>query len=233
MSITTRTGTITHINELTETAREIIITLNEPLDCPPGSFVNFFMDVNGAPLRRAYSVVRADDTQKTITLSVRRSINGTMTTEFWKDDIIGRPVKVMGPMGFNTSDKLTHETLNLFAYGIGAGVIRAILDDALTKPFIKKITVTTGSRNENDVVYKTYFDSVTNTHKHVSVRYVISDPLDQNYPYKGYVQDHISDISFNDSDIYMCGQEKACDALLEKIKATNPTNIAFFVESFH
>ncbi len=233
MSISIRKGTISHVSDLTTTAKEVTLTLEEALECPPGSFVNFFIPVGGTEVRRAYSVVSTDTTEKTLTLSIRHSLNGTVTPEFWKDDIVGRPIRIMGPMGLNTADKLSHPTVHLFAYGIGAGVIKAIADYSLANPHVTKMTITTGSRNEGDIVYKTYFDAVVKNNPHVSVRYVISDPLDASYPFKGYVQDHIGDISFNDSDVYMCGQEKACNALLEKIKATNPQNISFFVEAFH
>jgi NAD(P)H-flavin reductase len=228
-----RDGVISNVTDLTKTAKEVTLTLVEALACPPGSFVNFFIELGGTPVRRAYSVVHADAEQKTITLSIRQTLNGMVTPEFWKDDIIGRKVRVMGPLGQNTADKLSHRTIHLFAYGIGAGVIKAIAEYSLQNPQVTAMTITTGSRNEEDIVYKTYFDEVVKNNPHVSVKYVISDPLDQNYPYKGYIQDHLEGLSFDDSDIYMCGQEKACNALLEKIKATNPQNTSFFVEAFH
>ena len=228
-----REGVISNVTDLTKTAKEVTITLTDALVCPPGSFVNFFIEINGAPVRRAYSVVHADTEKKTITLSIRHTLNGMVTPEFWKDDIIGRTVRVMGPLGLNTADKLSHATVHLFGYGIGAGVIKAIAEYSLQNPTVTSMTITTGSRNEEDIVYKTYFDEIAQNNPHVTIKYVISDPLDQNYPFKGYVQDHLVSLSFDDSDIYMCGQEKACDALLEKIKATNPQNTSFFVEAFH
>lgn len=233
MSIQIREGVISKITDLTRTAKEVTITLTDALLCPPGSFVNFFIEINGTPIRRAYSVVNANAEQKTITLAIRHTLNGMVTPEFWKDDIIGRKVRVMGPLGLNTADRLSHATVHLFAYGIGAGVIKAIAEHSLQNPTVTAITITTGSRNEEDIVYKTYFDEIRENNPHVTVKYVISDPLDPNYPYKGYVQDHLENLIFNDSDIYMCGQEKACDALLKKIKAINPQNTSFFVEAFH
>ncbi len=228
-----REGVITSAVPLTDTAKEVVITLKEGLECPAGSFVNFFLDVNGTSVRRAYSVVAHDVDARTLTFSIRRSLNGTVTTEFWKDDIVGRPVRIMGPMGLNTADKLSKSTLFLCGYGIGAGVIKAVLDYALEKDFITKIVLTTGSRNEDDIIYKDYFDAMAVAHPHLSVRYVISDPKDPAYPYVGYIQQHIDDYNFNDSDIYMCGQGNACDALTETIKSKNPQNITFFTEAFH
>jgi NAD(P)H-flavin reductase len=233
MGIQLREGIISSATPLTETAKEVIVTLKEGLECPAGSFVNLFLEVNGIQVRRAYSPVSCDAKARTITFAIRRSLNGTVTTEFWKEGIVGRGVRIMGPMGLNTADKLTKNTLFLCGYGIGAGVIKAMLDSALEKDFITNIVVITGSRNEDDIIYKDYFDTVAQTHSHVSVRYVISDPKNPSYPFVGYVQQHIDDYDFNDSDIYMCGQGNACDALTETIKSKNPQNITCFTEAFH
>lgn len=233
MGIQLREGIISSATPLTNTAKEVIVTLKEGLECSAGSFVNLFLEVNGIQVRRAYSPVSCDAKARTITFAIRRSLNGTVTTEFWKENIVGRGVRIMGPMGLNTVDKLSKNTLFLCGYGIGAGVIKAVLDSALEKNFITKIVLTTGSRNENDIIYKDYFDAVARAHPHVSVRYVISEPQDPAYPYIGYIQQHIDDYNFNDSDIYMCGQGKACDALTETIKSKNPQNITFFTEAFH
>lgn len=231
--IAIRIGIITSATPLSDTAKEIVVTLKEGLNCPAGSFVNFFLMVNGVEVRRAYSVVSFDTEARTLTFSIRKSLRGTVTTEFWKDDIVGRAVRIMGPMGLNTADKLSKETLYLFGYGIGAGVIKAIMASALEKDFIKKIILVTGSRNEDDIIYKEYFESVKVAHPYLSVRYVISEPKDPAYPYIGYIQHHIDDFDFTNADIYMCGQGKACEALTETIMLKNPKNITFFTESFH
>lgn len=231
--ITIRQGVITSATPLSKTAKEVVVTLNEELYCPAGSFVNFFLEVNGTEVRRAYSVVSCNLEARTLTFSIRKSLNGTVTTEFWKDNIIGRKLRIMGPMGLNTADKLSKETLFLFGYGIGAGVIKAILNSALHKDFVKKIVLVTGSRNESDIIYKSYFDSVATADPRVTVRYVVSEPQDPAYPYIGYIQNHVNDFDFTNADIYLCGQEEACTALKETITAKNPQNTTFFTEAFH
>jgi ring-1,2-phenylacetyl-CoA epoxidase subunit PaaE len=211
----------------------VAVTLDEPLYCPPGSFVNFFMDVEGEKLRRAFSVVHGDTTKNTITFAVRHTPTGKMTPEFWKDNITGRHIEVMGPMGLNTIDKLTKPHLFLFGFGIGAGVVKSIADQAVTSERIETITIVTGSRNEQDVLYRSYFDALSATHAHVLVRYVISSPYDPLYRYTGYIQNNITQFLFDNSDVYMCGQVKACDELKAKIGAMGSNNTSFFIEAFH
>lgn len=233
MSISKKSAIISKVVDLTETAREITFTLSEAITCLPGSFINVFMPINGEQVRRAFSVVTTNSLEKTISVAVRNSPNGKMTPKFWEPTILGTSVEIMGPMGKNTSDKLTAESLHLFGYGIGAGIIKAIAEEALATTRVKKITITTGSRNESDIVYKSYFDTLLEKYSHVSVRYVVSNPTVENYPYTGYIQNHVDDINFENADVYMCGQEAACNGLIEVIQKKNQKNVTLFVEAFH
>jgi NAD(P)H-flavin reductase len=233
MSIKKLTGVITATTDLSPTAKEVTLTLDAPLTCLPGSFINLFMDVDGVQVRRAYSVVHTDTEKRTLTIAVRHTLTGTMTPEFWKPEIIGRAVTIMGPMGVNTADTFTHPHVFLFAFGIGAGVIRAVADYAQHSSRTTSITIVTGSRNEEDIIYKTYFDALQQKDPRISVRYVLSDPSTPQYPYTGYIQNNIDDLVYNDADIYMCGQVAACDGLMKKIQEQNPQNVTFFFEAFH
>ena len=233
MIISKRPGVISNAIDLTSTAREITFTLTEALECLPGSFINVFMNIDGEQVRRAFSIVTTNSTEKTVSVAVRNSPNGKMTPKFWESTIIGTPVEIMGPMGKNTSDKLTATSIHLFAFGIGAGIINAITEHALQDTHVQKISIVTGSRNESDIVYKSYFDELAKKYPHISVRYVISNPVSENYPYTGYIQNHVEDMNFDNSDVYMCGQEAACNGLIEAIQKKNPQNVTFFVEAFH
>lgn len=231
MQLHTYTGTITGTSDLSSTAKEVTITLATPAVFPAGSFINLFKEVDGVRIRRAFSV--AGSTESTLTLAIRHTPTGVMTPEFWHEDIIGQSVEVMGPMGKNTSDKLTHPRAFLFAFGIGAGVIKAILDSLLQESRMTEITVVTGSRNEADILYKEYFDAIAEADTRIHTRYVLSDPLKTPYPYTGYIQNHIDDYIYDDADIYVCGQVKACEALIAQVNTHSPQNISFHIEAFH
>ncbi len=232
MKIFKSSGTITRVTPLSPTAKEVTISLESLFECPPGSFINLFISIEGETLRRAYSVVSANVEQKTITIAVRLTPTGKVTPQFWKDSILGNSVTVMGPFGSNTGDKLSKPNLFLFGFGIGAGVIKSIAAYAIDNPVVEKIVIVTGSRAEDDIIYKEYFELLAKNPK-VTATYVVSNPIAQDYAWKGYIQDHVSTLDFSDADIYMCGQVKACDALQEKIGTHNPHNCSFFVEAFH
>lgn len=233
MSIKKTTGTITHIVDLSKTAKDVTVTLNEKIDFVAGHFVNLFMDINGEKVRRAFSISSSDTEQDSITLSIRESLKGVMSPLFWKNDLTGTTLELMGPMGVNTADKMHAPNAYLFAYGVGAGVIKSILDHVLRLGVAKRVVIMTGSRSSDEILHKEYFDSMSALHAHLEVRHVISQPEEVSGFRKGYIQEHLDDLDFNNADVYACGQEIACNSLVEKIRAQNPKNCNFFIEAFH
>jgi NAD(P)H-flavin reductase len=233
MSITITVGTITKIEDLSKTAKDVTIALPVPLNFIAGHFVNVFMNVQGEKVRRAFSIASSDTDQTHITLSIRESLKGVMSPLFWEKDLTGTQLELMGPMGVNTGDKMHAPHAVLAAYGVGAGVVKSILDHILRSGEAQKIIVLTGSRSEDEILHKSYFDEQSATHSHLEVRHVISQPGDANTYRRGYIQEHIDHIDFSNTDVYACGQEAACKSLVDAIELQKPTNCTFFIEAFH
>jgi ring-1,2-phenylacetyl-CoA epoxidase subunit PaaE len=233
MSVKKTFGVISEIIDLTLTSKEIKIILDEELDFIPGHFVNIFMDVDGEKIRRAYSISSSKNNQKEITISMRLSSQGKMTPIFWNKNLIGEKIEIMGPLGLNTVDKMNRPNVYLFAFGIGAGVVKSLADYFCHRDDTKSLIILTGSRFENEIIYKEYFDDLAKQYSKVKSIYVVSRPENNSSFKKGYIQDHVDDFDFNHSDIYICGQESACNALIQKIKDIKPEDCDFFVESFH
>ncbi len=233
MGIKKLNGKISKIIDLTPTSKEIEIELSEGLDFIPGAFVNFFMNIDGEKIRRAYSISSSKIDQNRITVSIRLSPNGKMTPLFWKNDLTNTQIELMGPLGLNTADKMSSSRIYLFGFGIGAGVIKSLADYFVNKNDIEKVIILTGNRFENEIIYKEYFDTLAKYSDKILVDYIISRPLENSPFKKGYIQDYISDFDFNNSDVYICGQESACNELIKKIKEKNPDKCNFFIEAFH
>lgn len=233
MNIKRTFGTIKEITNLSATAKEILIDLDTPLDFIAGSFVNVFMDIDGEKIRRAYSISSDDSEQRSIRIAMRLSPEGKMSPLFWKNDLVGEKLELMGPLGLNTAKKMPHEKIYLFAFGVGAGVVKSLAGHFSKSDKARDISIMTGSRSEDEILYKDYFDSLANEHRNVKVSYVISKPPEICSFKKGYLQDNIDGLDFHKSAVYVCGQEAACNALVQKIKATAPTDCDFFIEGFH
>jgi NAD(P)H-flavin reductase len=233
MKIKKLTGTISTATNLSPTAKEIIIDLDEPLGFIAGSFVNIFMNIDGETIRRAYSISSSDRKQQQIALAIRLSPDGKMSPVFWRKDMVGEKVELMGPLGLNTADKMHHKKIYLFGLGIGAGVVKSLVNHFSQSDQASAITIMTGSRSEQEIIYKDYFDTLADKNKKVQVSYVISKPEEISLHKKGYLQDNIDGLDFNESDVYVCGQEAACNELVKKIKDAKPVDCNFFIEGFH
>jgi len=233
MSIKKYTGTITNIIDLSETSKEVNIKLDEPMDFIPGSFVNVFMDIDGVNIRRAYSIASSSLDRMNISLAIRLSPGGTMTKIFWSEDMKGKVINLMGPLGLNTVDKMSHQKIYLFAFGIGAGVVKSISHYFLNVKQVQELVIVTGSRTEEEIIYKEYFNQIANDFGNVIVAHVVSRAQSNEGLLKGYIQDHIDGYNFNDSDVYICGQVKACEELISKIKSMNPVDCNYYIEAFH
>ncbi len=226
------TGTISAIVDLSATARDITISLEAPLHFNAGSFVNVFVPTATGTERRAFSISSSDLTGDTITISIRHNPSGKVSPMFWGQNVIGTTVQVMGPLGLNTADIMLSKRVFLFGFGVGAGVIKSLADHFLKRPAIESITIITGNRDATEILHKDYFDSISTKPK-VSCTYVVSTTLpDYDYP-TGYIQDHLGGLDFNNCLVYVCGQEVACQAVIDTVKRAAPQNCQFFVEGFH
>jgi ring-1,2-phenylacetyl-CoA epoxidase subunit PaaE len=233
MIIKKYTGKITNSIDLSASAKEIHISLSEPIDFIPGSFVNVFIDVNGEKVRRAFSISSFSDEHDSITVTVRLNPSGAVTPLFWNKDMTGESVELMGPLGLNTVDKMKQNKIYLFGFGVGVGVVKSIADYFSKQKNIENLTIVTGSKFENEILYKDYLDKLSQDSKNISVLHVVSRAKEKSSALKGYIQDHIDKFDFNNSDVYVCGQDKACNDLVEKIKLKQPNNCNFFIEGFH
>lgn len=232
--ITKIAGTITRVRDLTPTARDVTVTLDASMTSIAGSFVNLFIKNGTRTLRRAFSISSASPDEREITLTIRLCPEGAVSPLFWQPDVLGTRVELMGPLGLNTTDKLHRPNIFLFAFGIGAGVVKALAETLIGRSDLAALTIMTGSRNAEDIVHKDFFDALAGRDARVQVAYVVSTPRAANslYPH-GYIQHHLTGLHFDDADVYVCGQEEACQQLVEAIQHTAPHNCDYFIEGFH
>ena len=184
-------------------------------------------------MRRAFSIASSEQETNKLTLAIRLNPKGAATPLFWQPDIVGTQVELMGPLGLNTADKIQKDKVFLFGFGIGAGVVKSLAEHFASKATTRNLTIMTGSRSEGEVVYETYFDTLAKTHPHTNIKYVVSTPATNKKYLTGYIQHHLNDYNFDNSDVYVCGQEIACDALVESVRQHNPSNCQYFIEGFH
>jgi len=226
------TGTITKVVDLSPTAKELTIRPDDSLPFVAGAFVNLFVDHNGETIRRAFSVSSSDTNETEFTLAIRLTPEGKLTPLFWQEDFTDKTIKLMGPLGLNTAEKMQSRKVYLFGFGIGAGVVKSLAEHMKNRQDLESLTIVTGSRNTDDILYQKYFDKLSQNDSRITTKYVVSDKQQTIYPI-GYIQHHLTGYDFNGADVYICGQTVACTDLESTIKNSKPKNCHFFVEDFH
>ncbi|MFA5934537.1 MAG: FAD-binding oxidoreductase [Candidatus Paceibacterota bacterium] len=226
-------GKIIEIVDLSKTAKEIKVKLEEPINFIAGSFINIFLDIDGEKVRRAYSISSSDQEQNIISFSMRLIPKGRITSVFWNRNMLDERIEIMGPLGLNTAEKMNNKKIYLFAFGIGAGVVKSLANHFYNKDKTEDLMIMTGSRFEDEIIHKKYFDNLARTNKKVKVSHIVSRTQEGSLFKKGYVQDYVNDLSFDDSDVYVCGQKSACNDLIQKIREKKPVNCNFFIEGFN
>lgn len=231
MKLVNTKAKITAITDLSPTARELTIVPEIPLDFIPGMFVNIFIEHGGETFRRAYSISSDPHQKESFTISARLMKDGKMSPLFWERDIVGKEIKVMGPIGLNTIDKINKSKVYLFGFGIGVSVIKSIAYEFERQKEIKQVYILTGNKDKSELLYSDFFAQLSENKK-IKIRHVLSNPKDTNYKYVGYIQNFVNDLDFNNSSAYICGSTKACKALKEKIQSMNPKNFDSIIEAF-
>ena len=233
MNIVTTKAQITRVVDLSPTAREVTFTPESQLAFIPGAFVNVFVDVAGTEHRRAFSFSSDSSHQESFTLTIRHVPTGAVSPFFWLQDVVGKSVRLMGPLGKNTVKLLTRPRVFLIGFGVGVSVIKALVHALVRDPTRSEIHIVTANKNEDEVLYKDFFTGLASLDPRVTFRHVISDPHGQETSERvGLVSDHMDGLDFSGADVYLCGPTVACKGTQRAIDADSCTDISYFVEQF-
>lgn len=232
MKIQTYNAKIKNTKDISPTVKEVTFKLDNEMEFIPGSFINVFVPIEGESIRRAYSICSDPAIKDEVSISLRNMKFGKVSPLFWEKDIENKDFKIVGPLGINTSDKITKNKVFLFSFGVGVSVIKGILFDLIKREEIKSVTLFTGNRNEEENLYSDYFRKLTKENEKLNFVSILSQPINRDFKNIGYIQDFIEKEDFNNSDIYICGPTKACDALVENINLKKPKNCQILTEKF-
>lgn len=233
MSIVKMNATVAEVVDLTPTSKELVLALPEPLPFTAGSFVNMFMDINGVRTRRAFSISSSESVQDRISLTLRLSEDGVMTPHIWKHDPRDTAVEIMGPMGMNTAERMGSPRVFLISFGVGNGVIRSLLDHYRHRADMESIVVLTANRAADDIIHREYFDEAAAQDHRISVMHFVPESNAPAPLISGLLPEHLDVFDFDNADVYVCGRDAACEAVVKSIKRQAPEGCNFFIEGFH
>ncbi len=221
---------ISKIINITSEIKEFRFKLNDEFNFYSGQFVNLSTIINNIKVKRAYSICSSSNLKDEIHLCIKRVENGKLTSYLWEEDILEKEFEIMGPLGINNITKFTHNKIYLICVGVGIAPIKSIISSIIKKSSYQ-INLIYGNKFDAEIPYKLEFDELEKNNSNLKIRYVISRTENTKFK-KGYVQNHLENFDFNDSDIFICGMEKMVDDTKKTIIKQNPNNVNFFEEKF-
>lgn len=198
---------ILDIINLTSSVKHLTFSVLEGFDFYPGQFISLILNKDNREIRRPYSIA-SKPSKKSIDLCIKIVQNGLVTPLI--DDLKrGDEIEVLGPMGeFIVKD--FSKNLIFISTGTGIGPFRSIINHLLENDFKNKITLLTGYRTEEEVLYESEFKQLEKQFKNFFYRRILSRSEKEE---NGYVQKLVEKNLFLSSHYYICGLKEMVNSV--------------------
>jgi NAD(P)H-flavin reductase len=217
-------------NKLFENVKELIFKVDENFKFNPGQFVTLIANINGEIIKRAYSISSKSNLKDEFHLCIKKVENGKMTTFLFQESQLGKEFEIVGPFGLHNLSKFIYKKIILVCVGIGIAPVKSIIESLISNKDIE-IVLVYGNQFDDKIIYKKLFDKLDVENSNFNLRYVISRTENSKYN-KGYVQENIDDINFNNTDVFICGMIKMVNSVKDKIMEKKAKNCQIFEEKF-
>ncbi|HVZ36915.1 MAG TPA: FAD-binding oxidoreductase [Polyangiaceae bacterium] len=189
----------------------------EKFDFVPGQFVSLTDNVNGKPIKRAYSIASAPFGNNRFELCLNLVHEGAFTPHLFGVKP-GEILEMRGPLGLFMQPEPHREAL-LIATGTGVAPYRSILDQFL-KPGSPRYTLLFGARYENLILYREHFEELALRHSHFAFVPTLTRPEATWKGCRGRVQEHIKGIigERRDLDVMLCGAREMVETTRDMLK---------------
>ncbi|MCK2238899.1 MULTISPECIES: 2Fe-2S iron-sulfur cluster-binding protein [unclassified Crossiella] len=140
-----------------ETPSTITLALEDandpaPFHFRPGQFFTLITDIDGRPVRRAYSASSAPGTPR-LEVTVKQVNGGRFSTHVHRTLRTGDRLSLRGPSGvFHTDPAAAHEVV-LIAAGSGVTPMMSMIRTLLAAPATSRITLLYSNRTEPDIIF--------------------------------------------------------------------------------
>ena len=226
----TNTGAqVRQVNCLSDTAIELVVALDEPLDFLAGQYVN--IQVPGTPHVRAYSFSSRPGSAEGRFL-IRNVPGGMMSQWLTLQARPGDRLTLSGPMG---SFYLRHgeRPLLMLAGGTGLAPLLSMLETLQAQNAARPVTLMYGVTRDADLVKTEALEAFRQQLNHFRWLPVVAEE-NSPCPQRGFVTDHLDDAMLNNGevDIYLCGPPPMVNAVATALRERGITPAGFWYEKF-
>ncbi len=145
-----------------------------PIVFEAGQFLTVEVELDGQPLRRAYSISSAPSDGR-ISITVKRIRDGRVSNHLNDHAVVGSRLKVRGPSGSFGAPRDARE-LVMIAGGSGITPLFAIAREVLAGEPEARVTLIYGNRAPEDVIFDAALAAMAESHRRFVLDRVYSDP---------------------------------------------------------
>ncbi|MBP2340060.1 ferredoxin-NADP reductase/predicted pyridoxine 5'-phosphate oxidase superfamily flavin-nucleotide-binding protein [Saccharothrix coeruleofusca] len=182
-----------------------------PFDFRPGQFFTLVADVDGRPLRRAYSASSAPGSPR-LEITVKRVEGGRFSTHVHRNLRAGDRLSVRGPSGSFHVEPTSGEVV-LVAAGSGVTPMMSVIRALLAEPTSGRIALLCSNRSEEEVIFADELLRLTKEHpERLTVTHVLT--RERGRLDAAGVRGWLADLRpSDDARYYLCGPDGLMDTV--------------------
>lgn len=196
-----------------ETAHAVTLVLQPvngaPLPFRAGQYLTHCFDIDGATVKRAYSISVAEGDRLACTV---KAIGGGRVSRFVHTELtVGYEYTVIGPSGDFLLPRAESTPLALLAAGSGITPVAALIDTALRTAPDRVIDLVYAARRQSEVIFAARLTELQRTHHGFTITQALSQPDDGWAGLRGRLDAEQTAQLLQvhpDAEIYLCGPEQ-------------------------
>lgn len=200
--IQTLQTTLLDLKEIAPDVYHFVLEAPENFHFTPGQFVSFVFDKDGKRIRRPYSIVSLPGSRE-LAFCIKVLEYGVLTPLLVQLKS-GTPMTLLGPLGdFTIQKESLDKDLVFVSHGVGIAPLKSMIASLLQQGFSKNITLLTGYRTRDDVLYDSEFQSLEKQFPQFTYKVILSE--DEDASKKGRVQRLVEEMVDQKAHYYLCG----------------------------
>jgi len=212
-------GAIVEQHKLAHDITRLTIQLDQPIPYKAGQFAN--VAIEGVPgVIRSYSFATPSHRDARVSFIIRKVPDGKLSSLVVDEDVVGRSVRVEGPLG-DFFLRAGDAPLLMIAGGSGLAPILAILKDALAAGVTRSVTLLFGARQQRDLYALAEIAEIQKQWRG-EFRFVpvLSDAVDDAAweGARGLVTEKIAELLAPGAHGYLCGPPAMIDGAIASLK---------------
>jgi glycine betaine catabolism B len=187
-----------------------------------GQYVNVFLDVDGVPTSRPYSIA-SHPGENVLEMTIKDKPGGFVAPYVLNQVGVGDELETTGPSGgFYHEPLIDGEDLVFLAGGSGITPFMSIIRDAVCRGFPLKVHLLYGCRVPEDIIYGDELATLAAEHPGLQYTLVISEPPPGYTGPAGFldaalIRDRVGEVA--DKTFYICGPNLMYDLCLAALEA--------------